>query len=61
MAADTRAVLLMWFWTALLAFGGVATAVAGGPLTALGITGALAVVAIVASSVPRLRSATPRE
>jgi hypothetical protein len=49
-------VLIMYFWTALLAFGGVAMSVAGGPLPVLGITAALAVVALVASSVPRLRS-----
>jgi len=54
--SHTRAVLIMYFWTALLAFGGVAMSVTGGPLPVLGITAALAVVALVASSVPRLRS-----
>ena len=59
--SHTRAVLIMYFWTALLAFGGVAASVTGGVLPALGITGALAVVAVVASSVPRLRTGTTRE
>ncbi len=52
-----RAVLIMYFWTALLAFGGVAMSVTGGPLPVLGVLGALTVVALVASSVPRLRAA----
>ncbi|MCA1711441.1 MAG: undecaprenyl/decaprenyl-phosphate alpha-N-acetylglucosaminyl 1-phosphate transferase [Actinobacteria bacterium] len=56
--SHTRAVLIMYFWTALLAFGGVAMSVSGGPLPVLGVTGALAVVALIASSVPRLRSAS---
>jgi UDP-GlcNAc:undecaprenyl-phosphate GlcNAc-1-phosphate transferase len=55
--SHTRAVLIMYFWTALLAFGGVGLSVTGGPLPVLGIIGALAVVALIASSVPRLRSA----
>jgi len=53
--SHTRAVLIMYGWTAVLAFGGVATSVTGGPLTAAAIVGALLVVALVASSAPRLR------
>jgi len=55
--SHTRAVLIMYFWTALIAFGGVAMSVTGGPLPVLAITAALAVLALIASSVPRLRSA----
>ena len=55
--SHTRAVLIMYFWTALLAFGGVAMSVTGGLLPVLGVMGALTAVALVASSVPRLRAA----
>ena len=51
-----RAVLIMYFWTALLAFSGVAASLTG-PLTVVGVAGGVAVVALVASSVPRLRAA----
>ena len=57
--SHTRAVLIMYFWTALIAFGGVAVS-RSGVMPVLGVTGALAVVALIASNVPRLRSA-PRE
>jgi UDP-GlcNAc:undecaprenyl-phosphate GlcNAc-1-phosphate transferase len=53
--SHTRAVLIMYFWTALLAFGGVAASVSG-LLPVLSVTGGLAVLALVASSVPRLRA-----
>jgi hypothetical protein len=46
----------MYGWTALLAFGGVAMSVSGGPLPALGIIGGVAALVLVASSVPLLRS-----
>ncbi len=55
--SHTRAVLIMYFWTALLAFGGAAIAVTGGVLPVLAVTGTLAALALVASSVPRLRAA----
>jgi UDP-GlcNAc:undecaprenyl-phosphate GlcNAc-1-phosphate transferase len=54
--SHTRAVLIMYGWTALLAFGGVGMAVSGGPLSAVGIIGGVAVVVLVASSVPLLRA-----
>jgi UDP-GlcNAc:undecaprenyl-phosphate GlcNAc-1-phosphate transferase len=57
--SHTRAVLIMYFWTALLAFGGVAAS-RRGLLPVLSVMGVLAVLALVASSVPRLRAA-PRE
>jgi UDP-GlcNAc:undecaprenyl-phosphate GlcNAc-1-phosphate transferase len=54
--SHTRAVLIMYGWTALLAFGGVAMSVSGGPLPALGIVGAVAAIVLVASSIPLLRA-----
>jgi UDP-GlcNAc:undecaprenyl-phosphate GlcNAc-1-phosphate transferase len=54
--SHTRAVLIMYFWTALLAFGGVAVSVTGGPLPVLGVTGGLAALALMASSVPLIRA-----
>ena len=54
--SHTRAVLIMYFWTALLAFSGVAVSLAG-PLPALGVALSLAVVAVVAVNLPRLRTA----
>jgi UDP-GlcNAc:undecaprenyl-phosphate GlcNAc-1-phosphate transferase len=50
-----RAVLIMYFWTALLAFGGVAASVAGGPARALSIVAGLSAVALVVIALPRLR------
>ncbi|MCU1588941.1 MAG: putative undecaprenyl-phosphate alpha-N-acetylglucosaminyl 1-phosphate transferase [Frankiales bacterium] len=54
--SHTRAVLIMYGWTALLAFGGVAVSVSGGPLPALGIFGGIAALVLVASSVPLMRA-----
>jgi UDP-GlcNAc:undecaprenyl-phosphate GlcNAc-1-phosphate transferase len=53
--SHTRAVLIMYFWTALLAFGGVALAV-GGALPVLAVTGALAAAALVLINLGRLRA-----
>lgn len=53
--SHTRAVLIMYFWTALLAFGAVAASVSGGPLPVLGVCLVLAAMALVVSAVPRLR------
>ena len=50
------AVLLIYFWSALLAFGGVAMSIVSDPLRVLSVVAALAAVAIVLSSVPRLRA-----
>ena len=49
-----RAVVIMYFWTALLAFSGVAVSLTG-VLTVVGVAGCLAVVALVVLSLPRLR------
>jgi hypothetical protein len=46
----------MYFWTALLAFSTVAVSLAGA-LTVLGVAASIAVVGIVALSLPRLRAA----
>ncbi len=49
-----RAVLIMYFWSALLAFVGVGAAIGHGPLV-LSISAALVVIAIILSVVPRAR------
>ena len=54
--SQRRAVLLIYFWTALLAFGGVAMSIIDDPLRVLSVVAALAAIAIVLSSVPRLRA-----
>jgi UDP-GlcNAc:undecaprenyl-phosphate GlcNAc-1-phosphate transferase len=54
--SHTRAVLIMYGWTALLAFGGVAVSVTGGFLPAVGVFTAIAALVLVASSVPLLRA-----
>ena len=50
------AVLIMYFWTALLAFGGVAASVSRGPLRVLWAVGALALLGLAAGRLPRLRA-----
>ncbi|MCW2607947.1 MAG: glycosyl transferase family 4 [Frankiales bacterium] len=57
--SHTRAVLIMYFWTALLAFGSVAASIIGGPLRVLSVVAALAAVGIVVGAVPRLRGTAP--
>lgn len=52
-----RAVLIMYFWTALLAFGAVAASLSGGPLRVLSAVGSLAVLGVAVGLVPRLRRA----
>jgi len=53
-----RAVLIMYFWTALLAFGGVAASVSQGPAYVLTAVGVLALVGVAIGAVPRLRART---
>ena len=55
--SHTRAVLIMYCWTALLAFAFVAVSLWGGPLQVVAVIGAATAVALVVSSVPRLRAA----
>ncbi len=59
--SHTRAVLIMYFWTALLAFGAVAASVSGGPLPVLAALGLAAAIALVMSRVPKLRSVNPED
>ena len=54
--SHTRAVLIMYFWTALLAFSGVAVSLTG-PLTVFGVAATLAVLALLVLAMPRLRAA----
>jgi UDP-GlcNAc:undecaprenyl-phosphate GlcNAc-1-phosphate transferase len=54
--SHTRAVLIMYFWTALLAFSCVAMSLVGA-LTVFGVAASLAVVALVVLALPRLRAA----
>jgi UDP-GlcNAc:undecaprenyl-phosphate/decaprenyl-phosphate GlcNAc-1-phosphate transferase len=51
-----RAVLLLYFWSALLAFGGVALSLMRGPWPVISVLCALAAVGLLMSAVPRLRS-----
>ena len=52
-----RAVLIIYFWSALLASGGVAMAITNNSLTVLSAVAGLAAVALLVSNVPRLRAA----
>ena len=52
--SHTRAVVIMYFWTALLAFSSVATSLAGLG-TVLGVAAIIAVVGLVGLNLPRLR------
>jgi UDP-GlcNAc:undecaprenyl-phosphate GlcNAc-1-phosphate transferase len=54
-----RAVLLLYFWSAVLAFGAVAMAVSSGPWLVLAVVAALLAAGVLATAVPRLRSARP--
>ncbi|KGH44673.1 UDP-N-acetylmuramyl pentapeptide phosphotransferase [Modestobacter caceresii] len=52
-----RAVLIMYFWAALLSFGAVALSITGGTVEVLVIVGALLVVGVVVVLSPRARRA----
>jgi UDP-GlcNAc:undecaprenyl-phosphate GlcNAc-1-phosphate transferase len=52
-----RAVLIMYFWAALLSFGAVAVSITGGTVEVLVIIGALLVVGVVVVLSPRARRA----
>ena len=58
--SHTRAVLIMYAWTALLAFGGVAFSITGGPTRLLAVLGGCALFVLVLSGVPRLQRAVRR-
>ncbi|HEY2985890.1 MAG TPA: MraY family glycosyltransferase, partial [Jatrophihabitantaceae bacterium] len=55
-----RAVLLLYFWSALLAFGGVALSITRGPWRVISILGGLAAVGMLMSLVPRMRARIQR-
>jgi UDP-GlcNAc:undecaprenyl-phosphate/decaprenyl-phosphate GlcNAc-1-phosphate transferase len=50
-----RAVLIMYFWAALLSFGAVALSITGGTVEVLVVIGALVVVGVVVVLSPRAR------
>ncbi|MGI8666330.1 MAG: glycosyltransferase family 4 protein [Jatrophihabitans sp.] len=52
-----RAVLLLYFWSAVVAFGAVAMSVSKGPWLVLAVVAALFAVGVLAAAVPRLRAA----
>ncbi len=54
--SQTRAVLIMYLWTALVAFTAVAMSITRLPMLVLSVASAVGVVVAVASSVPRLRA-----
>ena len=55
-----RAVLLLYFWSALLAFGGVALSIMRGPWMVVAVLSVLTVVGLLMSLVPRLRASLRR-
>jgi UDP-GlcNAc:undecaprenyl-phosphate GlcNAc-1-phosphate transferase len=55
--SHTRAVLIMYLWAALLAFGAVAASITGGPLPVLAVLGTVTALALIVSKAPRLRAA----
>src|SRR4051794_8475388 len=52
-----RAVLLMYFWSAGLAFGAVAMSFSSGPWLVLAVVAALLAAGLLVTAIPRLRSA----
>lgn len=54
-----RAVLLLYFWSAVIAFGAVAMSVSDGPWLVLAVVAALFCAGVLAAAIPRLRSARP--
>jgi UDP-GlcNAc:undecaprenyl-phosphate GlcNAc-1-phosphate transferase len=52
-----RAVLLLYFWSAVLAFGATAMAISSGPWLVLAVVAALFAAGILVTAVPRLRTA----
>jgi UDP-GlcNAc:undecaprenyl-phosphate GlcNAc-1-phosphate transferase len=52
-----RAVLIMYFWAALLSFGAVALSITGGTVEVLVVIGALLIVGVVVVLSPRARQA----
>jgi len=55
--SQRRAVLLMYAWSALIGFGGVAVSLSSGPALPLSLAAGLAIIVLIVSSLPRLRAA----
>jgi len=51
-----RAVLLLYFWSAVLAFGAVAMSVSSGPWLVLTVAATLFLGGVLAAAIPRLRA-----
>jgi UDP-GlcNAc:undecaprenyl-phosphate/decaprenyl-phosphate GlcNAc-1-phosphate transferase len=58
--SQTRAVLIMYFWAALVGSAVVALAFTSGRLVIATVAGSVAVVALIVSNIPRLRAARRR-
>ena len=58
--SQTRAVLIMYFWAALVGTAMVSLAFSGGLWLVVSVSGAVAVVALILSNIPRLRAARRR-
>ena len=52
-----RAVLLLYFWSAVLAFGAVAMSFSSGPWLVLAVVTGLLAAGLLVTAIPRLRSA----
>jgi UDP-GlcNAc:undecaprenyl-phosphate GlcNAc-1-phosphate transferase len=51
-----RTVLLLYFWSAVLAFGAVVMSVSNGPWLVISVVGALLAAGLLVTAIPRLRS-----
>jgi UDP-GlcNAc:undecaprenyl-phosphate GlcNAc-1-phosphate transferase len=52
--SHSRAVLIMYFWSALIAFGGVAFSMSSGPWAVISVLAVLAIVGVVLSAAPHV-------
>ena len=57
---QTRAVLIMYFWAALVGSAMVCLAFSGGVWLVLSVAGSFALVALILSNIPRLRAVRRR-
>ncbi|WP_300007933.1 MraY family glycosyltransferase [Pseudonocardia sp.] len=57
--SQRRAVLLIYLWAGVLAFGAVALALIDDPFVVLGVVGVGLVLAVLGSAVPKMRRAAP--
>ncbi|MQA87343.1 MAG: undecaprenyl/decaprenyl-phosphate alpha-N-acetylglucosaminyl 1-phosphate transferase [Streptosporangiales bacterium] len=54
--SHARAVLIMYFWAALVAFSAVAVAIVGIPLVVFAVSASIGLVALIVMAMPRLRA-----